>query len=164
MNEFQHPWFIVDLGEQLAKKFSALAGDPDYVFHEIAHYILLTRTTPTTNADFRSIDNLIEDSMGQGQAQLHELRVIALQVATWRRLGFAHDFKRAVDLSWDGIRYSCDNCRQNDQWIPAGRVIIHSRTQAVRFARKVKVSERLIKVFIATLRRFARELDVRPSV
>lgn len=161
--DYQHPYFLRTLAERLDRKFPALSSDdPDYVFHEIAHHILLTQVQPRDSSDFRFIEEVIGE-MSVGRAQMHELRTCALQVATWHRLGFQHSFRRALALSWSGIRDAVDYARRDyDNDCPVGRVIVRSKTQALRILGTIRPSERNIQTFIATIRRFARELDVRP--
>lgn len=167
---FVHPVFLQRLASRLNDQFSALhTGDEDYIFHEFAHHIVLTRQAPKNNYSFKAISSMIGD-MGQGQAQIHELRTIALQHATWHRLGFQTSLKRSIALSWSGLEdvadfSRCSNKKDSDNFfLPAGRKVITSKTQALRMTQSIQVSERNIATFIRALRSFARELGVSPHV
>jgi hypothetical protein len=108
-------------------------SDGDYVFHEVAHFIVLFRRRPRTKFDF---SYLISDTIGMfpiGIAQVHEMRTIALQCVTYARLGWRPSVARMVDLSWPGLR---DVDGLVDRW-DHGRRIIETETQARSYVRKL---------------------------
>lgn len=91
--DYQHPYFLRALAERLDRKFPALSSnDPDYVFHEIAHHILLTQVQPRDSSDFRFIEEVI------GEMSLAERRCTSCEHARCRsQPGIALAFSTASD-------------------------------------------------------------------
>ena len=88
--------------EQIFDKRFGFSGDADYICHELAHFVLRYGKFPRRRADWRRMDReLWEQSVGC--AQLHELRVIALQGLAYIELGWKLSWKRLVGLSWAGL-------------------------------------------------------------
>lgn len=117
--------------------------DADFVYHELAHHTVLFRCAPLRRADYRSIQETIE-LFSMGRAQLHEIRVLALQHVTYKLLGWRPAVERLVSLSWGGIQQVDDT-----NYDCGGRIIIKTEGQAREVVRRLipQVSRRNVAVY-----------------
>jgi hypothetical protein len=113
--------------EKAARCYGRATGedvDADYAYHEWAHHTVLFRCVPRKYDDYRSIQTTIE-LFSMGRAQLHELRVLALQWVTHGLLGWRPAVKRLVSMSWGGIHQVDDT-----NYDCGGRMIVKTEKQA----------------------------------
>jgi len=97
--------------------------DADFVYHELAHHVVLFQCLPKKRADYRAIETSIE-MFSMGIAQLHEMRVLALQFVTYKLLGWRPAIERLVSLSWPGMREVDDVPRRG------GKMLVTTERQA----------------------------------
>lgn len=88
--------------EHVFDKRFGFSGDANYLCHEMAHFILRYGKLPSRRADWRRMDREL-GNQPVGHAQLHELRVLALQGLAYIELGWRISWKRLVNLSWGGL-------------------------------------------------------------
>jgi hypothetical protein len=84
-----------------AKRFGTV-GDADFIYHELAHFVLRYGKVPCYRRDWRAMDREL-DRQTVGRAQIHEMRVLALQGCAYLQLGWKLSWKRLVRLSWGGL-------------------------------------------------------------
>lgn len=107
-DDLNDPWRYTDSCapclrmEQSFERRFGFSGDADYLCHELAHFILRYGKLPRRRADWRRMDRELSEQP-VGRAQLHELRVLALQGLTYIELGWKLSWKRLVGLSWPGL-------------------------------------------------------------
>jgi hypothetical protein len=80
----------------------ASSGDADFIYHELAHFVLRYGKAPRWRKDWRALDQEL-NKQPVGRAQVHELRVLALQGCAYLQLGWRLSWKRLVRLSWGGL-------------------------------------------------------------
>ena len=88
--------------EQIFDKRFGFSGDADYICHELAHFVLRYGKLPGRRGDWRRMERVLWKQPA-GRAQLHELRVLALQGLAYIELGWKLSWKRLVGLSWPGL-------------------------------------------------------------
>lgn len=145
-------WSGCALCETASKKFARSAresADADYAYHELAHHVMLFNRLPRKKADWDNIDTSI-CTFSQGRAQLHELRVLALQFAGYSLLGWRPTIERLVRLSWGGIA-EVDNLSDH------GQKIVHTEAEARRHVASLPVSQTKIKLYSNAVRRLRGE-------
>ena len=132
--------------------------DSDYAYHEAAHFIVLFRRPPRCKKDLDLIARTI-DRFGAGRAQIHEIRVIALQVVTYRNLGWRPSVHRQIGLSWPGIREGVDSMLR-------GKAVVQTETAARRYVDAVlsRVSQRNSRRYAGLLKEWRGELSTRKSI
>lgn len=79
-----------------------IGGDIDYVCHELAHFVLRYGKIPRYRRDWSMMERDLNEQT-VGRAQIHELRVLALQGLAYIQLGWNLSWKRLVGLSWFGL-------------------------------------------------------------
>jgi hypothetical protein len=119
--------------------------DTDSVYHELAHHVLLFRRLPKTEKDLREIEQAI-GKFSSRDSQLHEIRTLALQYATYKQLEWKVSMAGLIDPSWAGIREAEDDYGRDRQ-------VIKSETQAARVLREMipEVSPRNIRLLKTAL-------------
>jgi hypothetical protein len=88
--------------KMFARRFGDSVGDADFIYHELAHFILRYGKAPRRRKDWRRMEREL-DRQTCGRAQVHELRVLALQGLAYLQLGWKLSWKRLVSLSWPGL-------------------------------------------------------------
>jgi len=142
--------------ESACTTFRARVGedsDPDYVYHELAHHVVLYRRLPGEKRDWQSIARALMD-WTIGRLLHHELRVIALQYVVQKKLGWRPSADRLVSLSWDGLR-DVANAALDNRAVFEGRAADDlSRTTAVRHVRRLRseVSSRHVTMYANAVR------------
>lgn len=123
-------------------------ADADYAYHEWAHHTVLFRRAPRNRADYNSIQRTLA-SFTMGRAQVHEMRVIALQFVTYKLLGWRPTIERLVGLSWPGIEQVDDT-----NYDCGGRMIVRTEELARRYVRRLvpRVSNRNVALYRRMLR------------
>lgn len=136
-------------------KISGEDADQSYVYHELAHHVVLFRRMPKHKRDCEAIGDTIRN-FPVGRSQLHELRVLALQHAAHRVLGWRPSISYLVDLSWDGIS---DAARDGSAWNPRGTEIVTTKTAALRRVRQMisQVSGQNVAVYTRALHQLRQE-------
>jgi hypothetical protein len=132
--------------EAATKHYGRATGedvDADYAYHEWAHHTVLFRCAPSKRADYKSIQETIE-LFTMGRAQVHEMRVLALQYAAYKLLGWRPTVERLVSLSWPGIEQVDDT-----NYDCGGRMIIKTEWQACEGVRRLipQVSKRNVALY-----------------
>lgn len=146
--DFSH-WLSCARCDHAIEKYNAKidqAGDSNFVYHELAHHVVLYRRVPRRARDWRRIERTI-DPMTLGHAQTNELRTLALQFVAYEQLGWRPSIKQLVELSWFGLVDS-----ESKQI--GGRSLVETREGAeARVAALVsKVSARNVKMYVNALR------------
>lgn len=138
--------------ETAARKFaqsSRLSADADYAYHELAHHVMLFGRLPHKKADWDRVTSVV-GAFSQGQSQLHELRVLALQYASYSLLGWRPTIERLVELSWDGIS-------EVDDYSDKGEKVVHTPAAAQRLVAALVVSPRKIRLYSNAVQRLRGE-------
>jgi hypothetical protein len=145
-------WSGCEPCEIAARKFERSArnsADSDHAYHELAHHVMLFNRLPHRKADWDRIYTVI-CAFSQGRAQIHELRVLALQFAVYSLLGWRPTYKRLVELSWGGINEVDDLCER-------GRKIVHTEAQARRRVAGLAVSPAKVRLYSNAVRQLRGE-------
>jgi hypothetical protein len=121
------------------------AGDSNYVYHELAHHIVLFRRVPRRAIDWQRIERAI-DPMTIGRAQVHELRTLALQFVAYEHLGWQPRVNELVELSWFGLVEAKER--------NGGRSLVETRQDAkARISAFVpKTSARNVRMYVNALK------------
>jgi len=120
------------------------AGDSNFVYHELAHHVVLFGRKPRSAMDWRAVERMI-DPMTVGRAQMHELRTLALQFVAYEQLGWQPSIKTLVEMSWFGLV----EVRERDR----GRSLMETRADAEEIVADFasKVSARNVRTYVGAL-------------
>lgn len=141
------------------KRFG-FSGDADYLCHELAHFILRYGKLPRRRADWRRMDRELGNQT-VGRAQLHELRVLALQGLAYIELGWKLSWKRLVGLSWGGLD---EAARRNgpESYLRGAPVVTTERAARKGvLSHRVEVSRRKVALLARAIESF--RLERRPE-
>jgi hypothetical protein len=105
------------------------SGDTDFIYHELAHFVLRYGRLPRYRKDWRDMERDL-NRQTLGRAQIHELRVLALQGCTYLRLGWKLSWGRLVGLSWGGLDEAAS--RNGPESYLRGSPVATSKTAARR--------------------------------
>lgn len=135
-----------------AQRFGVL-GDADFLYHELAHFVLRYGRAPRCRRDWRTMDReLFEQTVGR--AQVHELRALALQGCAYIKLGWKLSWKRLVGMSWRGLHEAAR--RNGPESYLRGVPVVTTETAACREVRRYCAGTALKKVEL--LRRACRRI------
>jgi hypothetical protein len=132
-----------DRGEKTFEKRFGFGGDSDFYHHELAHFVLRYGTRPRYRRDLQWME---EDLYKQtaGRAQLHELRVLALQGLAYVKLGWRASWKRLVHLSWGGLDEAAK--RNGQEGYLRGEPVVRTETAALREVLRYRATTSQTKV------------------
>lgn len=121
------------------------AGDSNFVYHELAHHVVLFRRVPRRAKDWRRIERAI-DPMTIGRAQVHELRTLALLFVAYEHLSWRPTIKQLVELSWFGLVEAKER--------NGGRSLVDTRqdAEAIVAVLVAKVSARNVRMYVNALK------------
>lgn len=145
--------------ERVSQRYMKLTGedaDADYAFHELAHHIVLFHSLPHRRRDWRSIEPTIL-KRSAGHAQVHEMRVLALQSVAYAMLGWNHAVDRFVEMSWTGLdEVPYQRAHRQHPWRSErhGRKVVHSAEEATAYVRRLMagVSSRNVRLYMNAAR------------
>lgn len=146
--------------ERASQRYRKLTGedaDADYAFHELAHHIVLFRSLPHRRRDWRRIEKTILER-ATGRAQMHEMRVLALQAVAYEVLGWNPAVERLVEMSWPGLDGADDSYVESVSWRDIerpGRKVVSTLEAATTYVRAImfEVSSRNVRMYTNAARR-----------
>jgi hypothetical protein len=138
-----------DCAAEEFRKRADVEADADFAFHEVAHHVLLFRRLPRTRQDWRRVEKTT-DRMPVGVAQIHELRVLAMQAVATKALGWNDDVARLVENSWPGLH----DADIGPEARLRGRKIVWTANDALARLRNYipEVSSRNVRMYVRAVR------------